>query len=90
MLIDIIMDGMNPTFTIITLYNYTLELNLNLFVSIMDIKKYILETRGIPIKKQVIILDGKELKNNQTLLQSNVVYGTIIHLVYPRYYDNNI
>jgi hypothetical protein len=44
---------MNQTFTLRTLYNFNLELNLNLFNTIIDIKKYILETRGIPIRKQV-------------------------------------
>jgi len=81
---------MNPIFTIRTLYNYTLDLNLNLFITIMDIKKYILETRGIPIRKQLIILNGVELKSNQTLEQCNIVNGTIINLAYPAQYDNNL
>lgn len=33
---------MNQTFTLRTLYNFNLELNLKLFDTIMDIKKYIL------------------------------------------------
>ena len=51
-----------------TLYNYDLELNINSFNTIMDIKKHIFETKGIPIKKQCIIFDGKKLKNDLFLL----------------------
>jgi hypothetical protein len=40
-----------PTFTLRTLYNYDLVLNFNLFISIMDVKKYIFKIKGIPIKK---------------------------------------
>ena len=73
-----------------TLYNYSLELNINLFNTIKDIKTYIFETRGIPIRKQVIILDGNELKSNQTLEQCGVTDGMTISLAYPANYDNNL
>ena len=56
----------------------------------MDIKKYIFETRGIPIGKQCMILDGQILKSNQTLEQCNIVNGTIINFAYPKLYDNNL
>lgn len=81
---------MEPTFTLRTLYNYDLELNLNLFITIMDIKKYIFETRGIPIKKQCMILADEELKSSQTLEQCNIANGTIINFAYPAHYDNNL
>ena len=81
---------MDQTFTLKTLYNFNLELNLNLFNTIMDIKKYILETRGIPIRKQVMILNGEELKSSQTLEQCGIANGTIISLAYPAQYDNNL
>ena len=84
------MNIMEPTFILRTLYNFDLELNLNLFISIMDIKKYIFETRGIPIGKQCMILDGQILKSNQTLEQCNIVNGTIINFAYPKHYDNNL
>jgi hypothetical protein len=73
-----------------TLYNYSLELDISLFNTINDIKKYIFETRGIQIRKQVIILDGKELKSNQTLEQCGVTDGMTICLCYPAQYDNNL
>ncbi len=73
-----------------TLYNYSLELDINLFNTIKDIKTYIFETIGIPIRKQVIILDGNELKNNQTLEQCGVTDGMTISLAYPAHYDNNL
>ena len=84
------MNIMEPTFILRTLYNFDLELNLNLFISIMDIKKYIFETRGIPIGKQCMILDGQILKSNQTLEQCNIVNGTIIIFAYPTHDDDNL
>jgi hypothetical protein len=81
---------MEPTFTLRTLYNFNFELNLNSFISIMDIKKYIFETRGIPIRKQCMILDGKILSSQKTLEQCNIVNGTIINFAYPAHYDNNL
>jgi len=84
------MNIIEPTFTLRTLYNYNLELNLNLFITIMDIKKHIFETRGIPIRKQYMTLAGQELKSSQTLEQCNIANGTIINLVYPAHYDNNL
>ncbi len=81
---------MNATFTLRTLYNYNIEVNLNLFVTIMDIKKYIFETRGIPIGKQIIILDGQELKSIQTLEECNIANGTILNFAYPAHYHNNL
>jgi len=81
---------MEPTFILRTLYNFDLELNLNSFISIMDIKKYIFETRVIPIKKQYMILDRKILKSSQTLEQCNIVNRTIINFAYPAHYDNNL
>lgn len=81
---------MEPTFILRTLYDFDLELNLNSFISIMDIKKYIFETRGIPIRQQCMIFAGQELKNSQTLIQCNIVNGTIINFAYPKHYDNNL
>ena len=81
---------MEPTFILRTLYDFELELNLNSFISIMDIKKYIFETRGIPIRKQVMILYGQELKSSQTLEQCNIANRTIINFAYPAHYDNNL
>jgi len=79
---------MEPTFTLSTLYNFNIELNLNAFISIMDIKKYISNTRGIPIIKQCMILNNQELKNSQTLEQCNIANGTIINFAYPAQYNN--
>jgi hypothetical protein len=79
-----------PTFILRTLYNFDLELNLNSFISIMDIKKYIFETRGIPIGKQCMVLGRQILKSSQTLEQCNIVDGTIINFAYPKFYDNNL
>ena len=79
-----------PTFILRTLYNFDLELNLNSFISIMDIKKYIFETRGIPIGKQCMVLGRQILKSSQTLEQCNIVDGTIINFAYPKLYDNNL
>ena len=84
------MNIMEPTFILRTLYNFDLELNLNSFISIMDIKKYIFETRGIPIKKQCMVLDRQILKSSQTLEQCNIVDGTIINFAYPKLYNNNL
>ena len=84
------MNIMEPTFILRTLYNFDLELNLNSFISIMDIKKYIFETRGIPIGKQCMVLDRQILKSSQTLEQCNIVDGSIINFAYPKYYDNNL
>lgn len=81
---------MEQTFILKTLYNSELELNLNSFTSIMDIKKYIFEIKGIPIKKQYITFAGKELKNNLTLIECNIVNGTVINFIYPKNYDNNL
>jgi len=81
---------MEPTFILRTLYNFDLELNLNSFISIMDIKKYIFETRGIPIGKQCMVLDCQILKSSQTLEQCNIENGTIINFAYPKIYDNNL
>lgn len=84
------MNIMEPTFILRTLYNFDLVLNLNSFISIMDIKKYIFETRDIPIGKQCMVLDRQILKNSQTLEQCNIVNETIINFAYPAYYDNNL
>ena len=84
------MNIMESTFILRTLYNFNLELNLNSFISIMDIKKYIFETRGIPIGKQCMVLDRQILKSIQTLEQCNIVNGTIINFAYPKFYDNNL
>jgi len=46
----------------------------------MDIKKYIFITRGIPIEKQVLILDGNKLKSNQILENYGVENETIIYI----------
>lgn len=81
---------MNQTFRIRTLYNYSLDLNLNLFDTIKDIKQHIFETRGIPIKKQVIILNRNELKNSQTLEQCGITNGMTINLAYPANYDSHL
>ena len=81
---------MEPTFILKTLYNFDLELNLNSFISIIDIKKYIFETIGIPIGKQCMVLDRQILKSSQTLEQYNIVNGTIINFAYPKLYDNNL
>jgi hypothetical protein len=56
----------------------------------MDIKKHIFETRGIPIEKQCMFLDGKEFKNNKTLEECNITNGSIINFVYPKHCDNNL
>jgi len=80
---------MEQSFTLRTLYNYHLELNLNLFITIKDIKKYVFETKGIPIKKQCMILYGKELKNSQTIEECNISNGTIINFAYPAQYNYN-
>ena len=44
------------SFTLRTLYNHNIKLNLDLFITIKDIKTYIFETRGMPIRKQCMNL----------------------------------
>jgi hypothetical protein len=56
-----------PTFTLRTLYNYDLVLNFNLFISIMDVKKYIFKIKGIPIKKIMYDFSWSRMKK-----QSNI------------------
>ena len=48
---------------------------------IEDIKYKILEKKGIPAYQQRLVFNGKQLKDEKTLKESNIQEGSILNLV---------
>lgn len=59
---------------------YTMTLNINMNDTIEDVKCHIRRKRGIPLEQQRLIFDSKELKDESSLRDCEVVDGSTVYL----------
>ena len=63
-----------------TLTRKTIELKVASYDTIKTVKDLILKIKGIPPEQQIFIFEGKQLEDNKTLAECNIINQSTIHL----------
>lgn len=66
---------------IVSIGGKNIELDVSTTDTILDIKNKLIPYTGLDVVQQVLICNGKNLKNDDTLEQSKVIEGTTINIV---------
>lgn len=64
-----------------TLTGKSISLNINDRTLVSEVKKMIQDEEGIRTEEQRLIFCGKQLEDDQTMVNYNVSEGSIVHLV---------